>query len=68
MCIRDRSDSWLVSIETFDGAAKRGRTYKVSGALQLSDHTNKMPWLRLEAARKVVEEKAVEYHKSLYQS
>jgi hypothetical protein len=25
-----------------------------------------MPWLRIEDARKLVEEKVVEYHKSLY--
>jgi hypothetical protein len=61
------SDSWLVSVETMDNDAKKGHTFKVAGALHLSDYSNKMPWLRLEAARKIVEEKIVEYHKSLYQ-
>jgi hypothetical protein len=60
------SDNWLVAIETMDGESKKGHTYKVPGALQYADHVNKMPWLRLAEARKVIEEKAVEYHKSLY--
>ena len=60
------SNSWLIAIETLDGESKKGHTYKVPNALQYADHVNKMPWLRLEAARKLVEEKALEYHKSLY--
>jgi hypothetical protein len=59
------SESWLIAIETLDDV-KKGHTYKVPGALQFSDHSNKMPWLRLAAARKIVEEKVLEYHTSLY--
>ena len=60
------SDSWLIAIETMDSESKKGHTYKVTGALRYADHVNKMPWLRLVEARKVVEDKVVEYHKSLY--
>jgi len=61
-----KNNSWLVSIESFNSDVKRGRTYIVPDALQFSDHSSKMPWLRLEGARKVIEEKVVEFHKSLY--
>jgi hypothetical protein len=60
------SDSWLISVETMD-SNKKGHTYKVSEALKYSNYSNQMPWLRIEAARKLVEEKVIEYHKSLYQ-